>query len=779
MPEKKIELFTKKNNSLEITDEALTFLLSLKSQKLFIISVNGPSHASLCNELISKEGFNLKENNEDNIYIWNKPLDLNENCKILLFDYGGKKNNDLFLLNILIANYCLYNTKGDLNDEIINNYVNNMNLKDLINFKSNIYMPYAFLVNDNKSEEEIKDILEKNSEFKNSDLNNGIYKSIKYLQSQNAKNLTNLIKNELSSAKNNFNKKCLDGESLFGLIQNIINSINHNEKIDIDSSYENIILNQARNEYNKIFEDYKTDLYKKIEYPTTFQNINKINFELINNYSSSFSQKINSYLTPSQANEYINQLITSSEKEINHILNKNNDYYETYFLSLFSELQKNLDINFDIQNTNFKDFISNYCGKFDSCLLKLLNMHLNSENNYNKVFANILIKMYQEFFVKKLIKISEEITDKFSSQKSELEEKINELNNNIAKIKEQLENDKALIESKNKEKSEINKNYFELETKFDKFNRDYKIKLKENENALSIELSKYSKMENYYLSQLKDKEKLINSLENKIEKINKEMQSLSKENTIKINELNRENNRLLNEVERIKEFKNKNGDYGMGTGSEKNVNINSILKSVNKNFIDFKESVDNLKNENNSIQKNKYLELSKEEIETKLNNVLNDVKNFCTNQIKTVSDNYEKLIKKAKTDYEELNFELSKKDYALNEQILLKETYEKKFNESNKSIEKLKSMTQDKENLINTQKSSFKVYENKINDLEMKLAENIYNLRMKEDEFESLFMIIQYMFAKNAHKFEQNLSKISTESQQFLKNLAKQYKIFK
>ena len=778
MTEKKLELFIKKNNSLEITDEALTFLLSLKSQKLFIISVNGPSHSSLCNELISKEGFDLNENNEDNIYIWNKPLDLNENYKILLFDYGGKRNNNLFLLNILIANYCLYNTKGDLNDEIINNYVNDMDIKDLIDCKNNIYMPHIFLVNDNKTEEEIKNILENNSEFKKSNLNKEIYKSIKYLQSQNTKNLIDSIKTELSST-NNLDKKCLDGESLFGLIQNIINSINHNEKIDIDSSYENILLNQARNEYNKIFEEYKTELYKKIEYPTTFQNLNKINSELINIYSASFCQKINSYLTPSQANEYINQFNASSEKEINNIINKNNDYYETYFLSQFSEIQKNLDINLDLKNNNFKDFISNYCGKFDSCLLKILNVHLNSENNYNKVFANILIKMYQEFFVKKLIKISEEITDKFSSQKSELEEKINELNNNLAKIKEQLDNDKELIENKNKEKSEINKNYFELETKFDKFNRDYKIKLKENENALSIEVSKYSKMENYYLSQLKDKEKLINSLENKIEKINKEMQSISKENSMKINELNRENNRLLNEVERIKEIKNKNGDYGLGTGGDKNINVNSILKTVNKNFIDFKESVENLKNENNSIQKNKYLELSKEEIESKLNNVLNDVKNFCSNQIKTVSDNYEKLIKKAKTDFEELNFELSKKDYALNEQILLKETYEKKFNESNKSIEKLKSMTQDKENLINTQKSSFKVYENRINDLEMKLAENIYNLRMKEDEVESIFMIIQYMLAKNAHKFEQNLNKISVESQQYLKNLAKQYKLFK
>jgi len=776
MSEKKIELISKKNNSFEISEEALKFLLSLKSQKLFIISVNGPSHSSLCNELISKNVFDQNEKNEENIYIWNKPIDLNKDYKILIFDYKSRKNNNLFLLNILIANYFLYNAKGVLNDENVKKYVDDINIKELINFKNNAYMPEVFLINENKTKEELKNIFENNSEFKKSDLNNGLYKAIKYLQFKNVKNLINSITNELSCSNN---KKCFNGESLFGLIQNFINSLNHSEKIDINLSYENILLNNARNEYNKIFEDYKSDLYKKIEYPITFQTVNKINTELINNYITSFCEKINFYLTPSQAKEYLNQLIISSEKEIDNILNKNNEYYEMYILSQFFELEKNLNFNFDINNTNFKDFIANYCGKFDSCLLKILNLHLNSENNFNKVFANILIKMYQEFFVKKLIKISEEITEKYNSQKNELEEKINELNNNLEKIKEQLDNDKLLIENKNKEKREINKNYFELEAKFDKFNRDYKMKLKENENTLSIELQKYTKMENYYLSQLKDKEKLINSLENKIEKINQEMQSSAKENSIKINELNRENNRLLNEVERIKEIKNKNGDYGMGIGSEKTVNINSILKTVNKNFIDFKESVDNLKNENNSIQKNKYLELAKEEIESRLNNVLNDVKNFCSNQIKTVSDNYEKLIKKAKSDFEELNFESSKKDFALNEQMLFKETYEKKFNESNQSMEKLKSIIQDKENLINTQNSSFKMYESRINDLEIRFAENIYNLRMKEDEYENLFMILQYMFAKKADKFEQNISKISPESQQFLKNLAKQYKIFK
>jgi chromosome segregation ATPase len=386
--------------------------------------------------------------------------------------------------------------------------------------------------------------------------------------------------------------------------------------------------------------------------------------------------------------------------------------------------------------------------------------------------------MYQEFFVKKLITISDTFNDEYNRQIKELNEEINDLKNKLEKTKEEINNINILLEQKNKEKSEINKNYFELESKFDKFNRDYKLKIKENETSLSIEIQKYTKMENYYLSQLNDKEKIINSLEIKNEKVNKEMQTLSKENTIKINELNRENNRLLNEIERLKEIKNNTGDFGLG-GSDKNVNVQSILKTASKNFLDFKESVDKLKNENDAIQKNKYLELSKEEIENKLNNVLTDIKNFCSIQIKTVSDNYEKLLKKAKNDFEELNFELSKKDYALNEQMLLKETYEKKFNESNKSIEKLKSITQDKENVINTQNSSFKVYENKINDLEIKLAENIYNLRMKEDEFESLFMILPYILGKNKDKFEQNINKISTESQQFLRGLVKQYKIFK
>ena len=83
------------------------------------------------------------------------------------------------------------------------------------------------------------------------------------------------------------------------------------------------------------------------------------------------------------------------------------------------------------------------------------------------------------------------------------------------------------------------------------------------------------------------------------------MQTLNKENTIKINEFNRENNHLLNEIERLKDIKNRNkSDF---LGGNKNVNIPSLLKNVHKSFIDFKESVDKRIKENDSIQKNKYL----------------------------------------------------------------------------------------------------------------------------------------------------------------------------
>ena len=767
-----IELVINNKGSLEISDEALRLLSSLKNQKLIVLSINGLPNSGkteLANYLVKKDKAFDSIKNKEGMWIWGTPIDIKNDIKLLVIFCEGIKDNKINnynILSLLFSSHFIFNTKGEINDNIINNYINNINIKDFLNVKKNNYLSEIVFINDLLSKEEIKNKVENNPLYTNKNIKS-LFTRQKYLQSNNLKELINII---------DLNNIYLNGDILLGLIQNYINYVNHDEKIDIDTAIESVLLYKAKLECDNIFEEYKSELYKKIEYPMTFTNIFKIYCEIETNYINSFCKKLDNLLTPTQIGEYINQLNNYMEKEINYIINKNNEYYENFFLLQFKDLEKTLKTNDDLENIeNFHKFIVDYCGKFDNCLQKFFSTLLNSDNS-NKSFVNILIKLYQEYIFNKFINISEKINKIYDERNNKYIEEINSLKNNLNKINEQMNNTNLLIEEKNKEKSIINKNYFELETKFDKFNREYKIKIKEYENNINIEIQKFKKMENYYISQLKEKEKLINDLENKIEKNNQDLQNINKENTMKLNEFNRENNRLLNEIERIKDIKKNKSDF---MGGDKNANIPSLLKTVNKSFINFKESVDNLIKENDSIQKNKYLEISSQEIENKLNNILNDVKNFCNLQIKNVSNNYEQIIQKIKNEKEEMNFELSKTTFALKEQMKLKETYEKKFSESNKSIDNLKTMVQDKENLINTQKSAFKVYEDRINDSEMKMAENIINLKMKEDEFESLFMIIENIIAKRKDKFEHDLNKISPEAQKFLKTLIKQYKFFK
>jgi len=768
-----IELIVNNKDSLEISIEALKLLSSLKNQKLLVLTISGlpqTGKTSIANYLISNDnGFDSKKSTKG-LWIWGTPINVSDNIKLLIIDCEGVKGNkinNLNLLSLLFSTHFIYNTKGDLSDDMINYYINYMDIKDLVCFNSNKNLPELIITNDILSEDMIKNKIENNTLYNNSNIKS-LYKSLKFFQINNIQKLFSDI---------NTNNLFLDGEILFGLIQNYINYLNHNEKINIDSALENVLLYKAKNECDNIFEEYKNELYKKIEYPMTITNIYKIYSEIQGNYINSFCKKINNILTPEQSGEYINQLNINMEKEINYIVNKNNEYYETYFMLQFVEFEKILKKYENIDNIeNFHNYIADYCGQFDNCLQKFFNIFINNDNS-NKAFINILIKLYQDYIVTKFIKISEKINEVYNNNKNKYLEELNSLKSSLNGLNEQMNNTNLLMEEKNKEKSVINKNYFELETKFDKFNREYKLKIKEYENNIIIEIQKYKKMENYYLSQLKEKEKLINNLENKIEKCNQDILTINKENTIKINEFNRENNRLLNEIERIKDMKNRNkSDF---IGGDKNINIPSLLKTVNKSFLGFKESVDNLRQENDSIQKNKYLEISTKEIETKLNNILNEVKNFCDLQIKNVSEKYENIIKKIKNECEELNFELSKKNYAQNELMLLKDTYETKYRESIQSMEYLKSMIEDKENLIKTQNNAFKVYENKIYDLEMKMAEIIINLKCKEDEYDCLFLLIENIIAKNKKGFEREINKISIESQKILNNLIKQYKIFK
>lgn len=223
-----IQLIINNKDSLEISNEAIKLLYSLKNQKLVVLSINGltkTGKTKLANYLISNEnGFNSKESTKG-IWLWSLPISIDNNTKLLILDCEGIQDNKInkyTLLSVLFSTHFIYNTKGDLNDDIIQNFINNLNIKNLIDIKNSNMLPEIIFVNDILDDSEIKDKIERNNLYINSDFKS-LFKSQKYFGIKNTNKLLNSITTEE-------NIKYFDGEILFGIIQNYINCLNHNEK---------------------------------------------------------------------------------------------------------------------------------------------------------------------------------------------------------------------------------------------------------------------------------------------------------------------------------------------------------------------------------------------------------------------------------------------------------------------------------------------------------------------------------------------------------------------
>ena len=91
--EEPIQLVSVKDGILETTAEAINILTYLKNSKIKILSINGPlgsGKSTLANNLINKaeSGFKVGEKMEG-IWIWGKPISLNDDTKLLILDCQG------------------------------------------------------------------------------------------------------------------------------------------------------------------------------------------------------------------------------------------------------------------------------------------------------------------------------------------------------------------------------------------------------------------------------------------------------------------------------------------------------------------------------------------------------------------------------------------------------------------------------------------------------------------------------------------------------------------
>ena len=298
------------------------------------------------------------------------------------------------------------------------------------------------------------------------------------------------------------------------------------------------------------------------------------------------------------------------------------------------------------------------------------------------------------------------------------------------KSKKEVKNDEYLLNTS----IENSEKYISLSLNYNKLLCDYKnIEAKLNNN---IEISKdsFRRMEENYKNIISDKEKKIEELQNKLD------------------------------------------------NKDKNINTNS--KSIDNLF---KNLIDNM---NDSLTENK---LSKEIIETILINIENKIKLM----INTINNEYENRIKNIQLLYKKRNDLLIKQITELKSEILNEyyNTIEIKIKDKVKNdimkeyidkIEILNNIIETKENIIKTEKEKKDTLNNEFTELQKKYADlqaqnsqNIFALKMKEDEVDTLIMIIDATHNVKKGKYLHNLNRLSENVKIEVENIINSLKIFK
>lgn len=298
------------------------------------------------------------------------------------------------------------------------------------------------------------------------------------------------------------------------------------------------------------------------------------------------------------------------------------------------------------------------------------------------------------------------------------------------KLKKEVKNDEYLLNTS----IENSEKYISLSLNYNKLLCDYKnIEAKLNNN---IEISKdsFRRMEENYKNIISDKEKKIEELQNKLD------------------------------------------------NKDKNKNTNS--KSIDNLF---KNLIDNM---NDSLTENK---LSKEIIETILINIENKIKLM----INTINNEYENRIKNIQLLYKKRNDLLIKQITELKSEILNEyyNTIEIKIKDKVKNdimkeymdkIEILNNIIETKENIIKIEKEKKDTLNNEFTELQKKYADlqaqnsqNIFALKMKEDEVDTLIMIIDATHNVKRGKYLHNLNRLSENVKIEVENIINSLKIFK
>ena len=569
------------------------------------------------------------------------------------------------------------------------------------------------------------------------------------------------------------------------------NALNEEEKDN-----QNVI-----NKYNEIEEKYN-ELYNKMKLIKEQQN--KVGMELManeineNNYKQEISKsedKLNKFLEESNLkfNNTLNEIYSNF---IENTSNKDNELNMIkYEIKNSEEMVKQIKMNLkpiieinQIQNNI--NALGKQMGDMNNIYNQIIKEHENIQTKNNELHQSLLnanndIRDINNQISQNKINI-DEIKNNYITKNNlkDINDKINNINNEIKTLNETFENNKKLLNNANNEIKNINKTSDEI------------IQKEEYDKEMNKKNNEFNELKNFYSNKIDESNnnyaEIINQFNqfneeemNSMININKQFKDISdqvKLNNNDIKKLETENNSIYDEFILIKDkFKlldknisNLNKLENINVENKKEIEIindrinnlendlmlNKTNENNNNNEIDnlqleSLESLDNFNNKvnkENEIRENKYKELIKE---TQNNEMILE------NHINEINQKQEYNINEITN---KLN-EFKKQQFMLNEQNM------KNIEQLNHGISE---QIREYENIKQSLESDFDNNNNK------KILETrINNLEREVDEWLEFSKKIDQLMVENMEKKKKKIEEINSQMKNFRENVNNQFKEMK
>lgn len=785
----------KEDGTIEMSSQAIKLLSSLKNQKIAITSINGPpqqNKTSFLNSFHESVLFNSNISTKG-LWFWNSPIELENELKMLIIDTQGLHKDiisqKIFKLSILISTCFIYKTKDSIDSssiDFLSFFTNDAHKIKIDDTHSPThleqladYFPHFMWVTSVKPNKEADIYLE---EILTKDMKKTFLKRNAFfvLNENDYSDVITFVKSSIQTKK--IGNLCIDGNTLCRIVQNYIHILNDaQQSFSIYKSIEPILLSKGNNILENCFDNFKLNIYSvfKNKYPFNINNLFMIYNDLLDKETISFSNKVANTLTVKQTSEYLIKLYSLTRDELQHMFKLNTNSINKLLDSMYKDIKSSFEDRKIYSIDEMKPFVSTYLNDLYLFLNKFL--ELPDIDDINKNIIGVIISIFNDLIKDKLNLWIDNINDYYNNKLKAFTEEIERLNNEIKNMNEKLLCSNINIDKQKTDDSDLDKINNELKSNNEKLLHVMKTQENHKYNDVDKDVQNNQKNETYTQEQIQEKNTIISFLEIQIEKLKKDICNSNKEYTNKITELNNENIKLNFEVERLKGEK----PSSVSLLTTQDLTLQSLFKGIQTTLLEFKESVDKLDKENETIRKKKF-ETSSQDTESKSYEWINEIKSFREEQTRNMYNAYEKIIKQTKNEIEELNFELTKKSFELTEQINLNKVNIEKISESHKKITEISEISSSKDKIIKAQNDNIKLLDTKINeyiktreDLELKLNDSIVKFKMLEDEQENIFMLFDSVMTRKKDKFERDVSKLTQENQYKILKIAKQHKFIK